>query len=244
MSYSRWSDSNWYAFWVSGNPKGKESQTLALYHRGDEKEQRLDWTYAELEGADKQWLDKHYTGLSDTDLSEAIGIITTIRLEVEKRAYDQIEAMVRTNPCPENVDIVLSLFMRSTNLCDSEWSPSSGDLLDLLFSLPSELWEKRLLERLQTASFDLIWNKRDELLLMLERASKFHEQQRLCRLLESWADTLSKKIADNWSPPGLTREEKLLVELVKYKPATPTSMLKEIRAVLAGISADKESNKQ
>ena len=139
MSYSRWDDkNNWYAFWCSGSPEGKESEMLALWHCKGEKEQLFDWTYAELDGVDEKWFREHYEDLSDSDVSKAIDIVITFRWEVEAKVYYPTKETLRANPSPENIDVILDLFTHVSDESRSDWSQSSGDLLDILFSFNYE----------------------------------------------------------------------------------------------------------
>ena len=47
MSYYRWSNSNWYAFWMSSDAERKEDEQLALWYS---MEMQPTFSYQDLEG--------------------------------------------------------------------------------------------------------------------------------------------------------------------------------------------------
>lgn len=51
MSYSRWSDSKWYAFYRSDSPEGLESQMLSLWHCDEEQTPNATLSTSQLSGS-------------------------------------------------------------------------------------------------------------------------------------------------------------------------------------------------
>jgi len=80
MSYSRWGPSNWYAFHSSSSGDDLDSQVLALWHCGDES--LPDFSYADLEAVDAEWLHGHYPTASVDDIREALDIIAIFKRDV------------------------------------------------------------------------------------------------------------------------------------------------------------------
>jgi hypothetical protein len=52
MSYSRWSDSDWYIFWRASDAKKADDEVLAIWHVGDQK--LPNYSYADLK-ADREY---------------------------------------------------------------------------------------------------------------------------------------------------------------------------------------------
>jgi hypothetical protein len=74
MSYSRWSNSNWYSFWNTSSGETKDSQVLSLWYVCEDK--LVDLTYDELVDIKPSLLRKCYDSeISKKDLAEAMLII-------------------------------------------------------------------------------------------------------------------------------------------------------------------------
>lgn len=82
MSYSRWSNSNWYSFYQDNtNNLIKENQVLCLWHYSWSR----DLTFKEVQNITESDLKLLYpTDISDTDISEAMIIIETFKQDVER----------------------------------------------------------------------------------------------------------------------------------------------------------------
>lgn len=81
MSYSRWSSSNWYAFYNSvAVDSKKEDQVLSLWHVTESK----DFTYSELKnfGQNKLWA--LYPKADNDDILEALHIIELFMSDVDE----------------------------------------------------------------------------------------------------------------------------------------------------------------
>ncbi len=87
MSYSRWSNSFWYSFYLAGNEdKGKDEQVLCLWPSISETK---DWSYKTLKEAGKEkglanFLKENYSNLTEDNINEAIYIINKFYKDVEK----------------------------------------------------------------------------------------------------------------------------------------------------------------
>jgi hypothetical protein len=79
MSYSRWSDSNWYSFYnASRDDSKKEEQALSLWHVSESK----TFTYKELLSFGEGKLMSLYPEATDDDIQEALGFIERFISEV------------------------------------------------------------------------------------------------------------------------------------------------------------------
>jgi len=235
MSYSRWSDSNWYAFRTG--PAG-EPEKLALFHCSGEPDQREVWTYEQLDGVDEQWLRERYKDISDEDVLKAIQIIDLFRLEWEEREvrkrFGRLADKVRSDPCPENVEVILDMF-----ISDPKESSISGDLLDFLFSLPASIWEARFLEKLEVIDVETFLEKQDNFLLLLKHVGKFLYRHRFLAILKAWADELSRWITAGQVPTSaaISPEEKLL-RAIFGGLMSPENALEEMREALLKFGPD------
>lgn len=73
MSYSRWSDSNWYTFWNTRSPDAtKDEQVLSLWYAGED---LTDFTYKELKSFDISKMQEKFPNVDTEDLVEALGYI-------------------------------------------------------------------------------------------------------------------------------------------------------------------------
>lgn len=73
MSYSRWSDSNWYTFWNTSSPDAtKDEQVLSLWYAGED---LTDFTYKELKSFDISKMQEKFPNADTEDLEEALGYI-------------------------------------------------------------------------------------------------------------------------------------------------------------------------
>ena len=81
MSYSRWSGSNWYAFYNSiAVDSKKEDQVLSLWYVTENK----DFTYTELKYFDENMLRILYPEADDDDINEAVTIIELFMSDVDE----------------------------------------------------------------------------------------------------------------------------------------------------------------
>ena len=86
MTYSRWSNSNWYSFHVTGNDSAsKDEQVLSLWHCMDT---MIDWTYKQLILINKSGISLSYPEVSDDDIDEAMVIIKRFITEVNNDFKD------------------------------------------------------------------------------------------------------------------------------------------------------------
>ena len=84
MSYSRWSNSNWYSFWCSSSDDlPKEDQVLALWHAT-----HRDFTYKELSNIGATKLKTLYPEANESDINEALDIILTFITDVNNEFTD------------------------------------------------------------------------------------------------------------------------------------------------------------
>jgi len=153
--------------------------------------------------------------------------------EWKELEYSHIKDMIKEDPCPEHIDVILNFFFY-----DSQWRPSSVDLLNFLFALPFETWEERFLSRLEAASFDAVWRARNDFLLLLEYIGQFNDKDRFLTIVKTWADELSRRIAEGWVPPAPSPEEKLLQDI--FGKVTPASMLEGILGALSKFSSGND----
>ena len=236
MSYSRWSDSKWYAFWQSSNSENLDSQTLSLWHCDEE--QTPNWSYAELREVDRAWLCSRYPGASDDDIREAMGIINIFQWEVEQRdlrkRFKRLIDTVRRDPSPQNVDVMVSMFMDN-----SQDVPSSGELLDFLFSLPAFTWESRFLGKLESVDIEAVCKEEGHFLQLLECIDQFADKRRFLTIVRTWADELSRRLAAGQvpAPPASSREEELLLAIFG-RPSSPEKLLQKMREALSKLSSD------
>jgi hypothetical protein len=88
MTYSRWSNSNWYSFHVTGtgdDSASKDEQVLSLWHCMDT---MIDWTYKQLILINKSGISLSYPEVSDDDIDEAMVIIKRFITEVNNDFKD------------------------------------------------------------------------------------------------------------------------------------------------------------
>lgn len=79
MSYSRWSDSNWYSFYNSGTTELKrDDQALSLWHVSETK----TFTYKELMHMGEGKLRSLYPEATDEDIDEVLVIIDRFKRDV------------------------------------------------------------------------------------------------------------------------------------------------------------------
>ena len=88
MAYSRWSDSNWYSFWVGGikpTPTRKEDEVLALWHDLGAMPQFSYATLKSLKDSDgiNGFLKSTYETITDSEVVEANNIINRFLYDVE-----------------------------------------------------------------------------------------------------------------------------------------------------------------
>lgn len=73
MSYSRWSNSDWYSFWNNSPPDSvKDDQVLSLWYAGED---LTDFTYKEVKKFDLCKMQEKFPTLDDGALNEALGYI-------------------------------------------------------------------------------------------------------------------------------------------------------------------------
>ncbi len=239
MSYSRWIDSKWYAFWRSSDAEDIDSQTLALWHCHEE--QNPNWSYADTHNVDRSWLRSRYPGASDDDISEAIGIIYFFRMEVEQRdrqrRFKRLTDTVKRDPHPQNVDVLIDMFID-----DSEDTPSTGELLDFLFSLPAFVWEPLFLGKLASVDVESVYKKEDHYLQLLDGIGSFKDKDRLLAIVRTWADKLSRRIATGQAPPASapTSPERILLHEIFGRPSSPEKILEEIHDALSKFSSGND----
>ncbi len=181
MSYSRWSQSSWYASMRGGvADSDRNAQILSLYHRDDEATQSHSWTYQELRGADEEWLRKHYNNLTDIDVAEGMRIIITFRRDVD---YNWLKYTL-LNPTLENISLVLDEFVAR-----QDFRFSIGDFHDYC---PTDTWQEPLLSRLESLNTFKI----TEILIdFLENVTVFKDRQRVLSLLISWRKILQEIVS-------------------------------------------------
>lgn len=86
MSYSRWSNSNWYAFYnCIGDTLDKDDQVLSLWYAGDETLPNFTYDYLVDIADDETTLASHYNcEISATDLVEAMVYINEFISDVNE----------------------------------------------------------------------------------------------------------------------------------------------------------------
>jgi len=72
VSYSRWSNSNWYTFWNSNSGETKENQILSLWHVSDD---CSDFTFDQLEQFNLSVMKTIFPKISEEDLLEGLEYI-------------------------------------------------------------------------------------------------------------------------------------------------------------------------
>lgn len=78
MSYTRWSDSNWYSFYNAIGVDSKlEEQVLSLWHTSETR----SFTYEELLSIGKKKLKSIYPKADNDDILEAISIIERFKAD-------------------------------------------------------------------------------------------------------------------------------------------------------------------
>jgi len=83
MSYSRWSNSNWYSFWNTSSGETKESQVLSLWYCGSD--ELRDYQYSELLEITPNLLKSEYdVKIKKSEIFEALGYIHQFIEDVDK----------------------------------------------------------------------------------------------------------------------------------------------------------------
>ena len=235
MSYSRWSDSNWYAFPRAGDVDDLFSQKLALWHCDEE--QRPIWSYAELSGADREWLRSQYPCASDDDLDEALYIIAEFQDEMQWKDltthFPKLMKTIERDPSPRNVRIVIDVLLdrfRET--------PSSEEVLDFLFSLPASIWEGWFLRRLEALTVPTVCQNEEHLLELLNMIDRLQDKQRLLAVLRSWADKLPRRIARKKAQRRSPKSpEEVAVAAVLGEPSNGEKMLEGLQELIPRFSS-------
>ena len=86
MSYSRWSNSNWYCFWRDTECDTKENEVLALWLSIDK---TLEFTYQELKNFTAETIIETYD-VSQELADEAMGYIKWFLEDVDKEYTDMV----------------------------------------------------------------------------------------------------------------------------------------------------------
>ena len=73
MSYSRWSNSNWYSFWSTSSAAGRDNQVLCLWYSMDPRDIR-DFTYKDLQTMTAEKIMEMYA-CSSSDAEEAMDYV-------------------------------------------------------------------------------------------------------------------------------------------------------------------------
>lgn len=85
MAYSRWSTSNWYAFYnTRGECLLKEEQVLSIWHTTEHK----SFTYEELRSFGENKLRSLYPLADDVDITEGLDLIGLFMTDVENHFAD------------------------------------------------------------------------------------------------------------------------------------------------------------
>ena len=81
MSYSRWSNGTWYAFWSTSSGETKAEQVLCLWA---DMSQTKDWTYEQLEGFTVEDVGREYVGITLAEAKEGWGYIQEFLQDVNE----------------------------------------------------------------------------------------------------------------------------------------------------------------
>lgn len=80
MSYSRWGESSWYAFWNANSGDTRDEQVLCLWYSLDE---TYDWTYADLVNITVADILDAYKHVSEDDAVYAYKIVQRFLKDIE-----------------------------------------------------------------------------------------------------------------------------------------------------------------
>jgi hypothetical protein len=84
MSYSRWSNSNWYSFWNTNSGETKESQVLSLWYCGAD--ELRDYQYSELLEITPKLLKSEYdVEIKKSEIFEALRYIHQFIEDVDEQ---------------------------------------------------------------------------------------------------------------------------------------------------------------
>lgn len=86
MSYSRWGNSNWYAFYNASSGYTKASQVLSLWYAGEKG--ITDWEYSDFDDINVYDLMKHYNCTIEEAI-EAMTYIQQFKKDVEEEFKDE-----------------------------------------------------------------------------------------------------------------------------------------------------------
>ena len=89
MSYSRWSNSNWYSFYNNHSGETPETQVLSLWYVYEAK--LIDFSYQELKQITntKDLASYYVADISEEDLTEAMEYIKWFIEDVETDFYEK-----------------------------------------------------------------------------------------------------------------------------------------------------------
>lgn len=87
MSYSRWTDSDWYSFYNANSGPTRNEQVLSLWYAGSRK--LNDWTYCKLTDITIDDIVKEYD-CTLIQAEEALKYITNFKIDVDAQSDTEL----------------------------------------------------------------------------------------------------------------------------------------------------------
>jgi hypothetical protein len=152
--------------------------------------------------------------------------------------YELIKCLVGQDQRPENVRILIDLFLMPSPQFDQH-----EDALTFLCGLPSPVWEEHLLDRLEHLSIDEVWERDRGLVLPLCKCCHaFSEPERVISMLAAWQQELMRRFPAPVAPPPAPVDDSRgwLLEARYGREEDPPMVLGALQDAVPRLRAERE----